>query len=71
MLIHSVMMLDALLPPQEPPSCSLQPLGNGWVEGVEQNGQMTVRRIISTNPADYLKPEYMPGQLFVPSRRKK
>lgn len=51
MLIHSVMMLDALLPQQEAPLTTFYQQGNRWLEC---DGQKRICRIISTNPADYL-----------------
>ena len=59
MLIHSVMMLDALLPQQEMTQTSLLRMGNCWIQG-----KRYIERIISTNPADYLDPRLNPGQPF-------
>ena len=64
MLIHSVMMLDALLPQQEMTQTSLLRMGNCWIQGNEQSGNRYIERIISTNPADYPDPRLNPGQPF-------
>jgi hypothetical protein len=42
--------------------------GSQWISGggrffqiAQTGGQKTISRMVSTNPADYLKPEYAPG----------
>ncbi len=59
MLLHSIMMRDAIFPPEQSESSCIYQNGR-WFEGSRQNGQFCISRVISTNPADYLR--YTPGQ---------
>ncbi|MBQ9939726.1 MAG: hypothetical protein IJO96_09385 [Oscillospiraceae bacterium] len=36
----------------------------GKIEGVIQNGEITVRRLISTDPVQYLNKKYAPGAVW-------
>lgn len=71
MLIHSITAHNLLLPPQELSPSEFRPWRKGWVEGEEQNGQFCIRRLISTDPADYLNPAYAPGQILPPQSQHK
>jgi len=37
-------------------------VANRVLEGVKYNQRIMLTRLISTNPADYLNPNYQPGQ---------
>ena len=61
MLLHSIAAHNAVFPAElSENSCIFR--DGRWFEGSWQQGQLCVSRIISTNPADYLR--YSPGQLL-------
>lgn len=59
MLLHSIGAHDAIFPPSLPEYSCLHRKGR-WFEGSCQNGRFCISRVISTDPADYLR--YHPGQ---------
>ncbi len=61
MLIHSIMAHDAIFPQEPIQLCCVQ-RGSRWLEGTMAGGQMNLCRIISTDPADYLKEQWQPGK---------
>ena len=65
MLIHSVMPIDALLPEAERPKTVTVPMGTGFAEGILSDGKLTVTRLESTNPSDYLDPAKAPGSVIL------
>lgn len=64
MLIHSVTPAQLLI---EQPQ-SLQPstlrIDGGILEGYETPGGFQTQRLLSTDPAMYLRAEYAPGQIY-------
>lgn len=66
-MIHSVMPIDVIFPPQDTSSIALKEMP---VEGVnvlvEQlpNGRNRIERIISSNPMDFLNPRLQPGAII-------
>ncbi len=61
MLIHSIMAHNAIFPQEPIQTCAIQ-VGSRWLEGTLENGQMTLNRLISTDPADYLNSQWQPGK---------
>lgn len=61
MILHSIAMRDSVFP-QEYPEISCIFCGDCRLEGISEKGQFRISRVISTNPADYLR--YSPGQLL-------
>lgn len=69
MIVHSVMPIDALLPQPQPPKLTVIPWNGGFLEGSVADGMITVSRLESTNPADYLNGALMPGSVVPVSDR--
>ena len=61
MLLHSIAAHDAVFPQDFPERCCIS-YQNCRMEGSLQNGQFCICRILSTDPADFLR--YAPGQLL-------
>ena len=59
MIIHSIVSPDDIFPVQAANRTKLLPIRYGFVE-VECGANSVVRRIVSTNPYDYLNPAYQP-----------
>lgn len=57
MIIHSIVSPDDIFPAQGNRSCEAEfvPIRYGFVE---LDGKRTVKRVISTNPQDYLNKNY-------------
>ena len=65
MILHTILPLEAVMgTPAESarPKCFF--VADGLVETDGEGTQMTVRRLISTNPKAYLNPLYTPGSPF-------
>ena len=58
MIIHSVVSPDDIFPASDFVRTSLVPIKHGFVE--VEGSTMQVRRLISTNPDDYLNAAYQP-----------
>ena len=61
MILHSIAMRDSLFPQEYPETCFIF-RGGCRLEGISEKGQFRISRVISTNPADYLR--YSPGQML-------
>ncbi|MBR5273457.1 MAG: hypothetical protein IKU25_08745 [Clostridia bacterium] len=59
MIIHSIVSLDDIFFTPNDCATKLVPIKYGFVE-VESGENSAVRRLISTNPSDYLNVEYQP-----------
>lgn len=60
MMLHSIVPPEMIFPSCENP-CMYYRLRHGFAEYTKTNGQPVLRRIDSTDPADYLNPNYEPG----------
>ncbi len=63
------MILYSIVPPEQvfpspPPEYAVRRVHNSYIQGIEQGGEFTVSRLISTDPAMYLDPRYRPGSVL-------
>ncbi len=66
MLLHSVVEAALLTEPPALPKLYTQPFADGLLEGYDSGKDFIISRIISTNPAAYLRPDLAPGQIYMP-----
>ncbi len=66
MVIHSVMPYAFLMEQPEQPAGALMEIQGGYLEGYQTPRGFVANRLISTDPALYLKTEYAPGSIFPP-----
>lgn len=64
MIIHSVTPAWYLMEQPAAPTMEAVGFDGGYLEGVRQGGDLLISRVISTDPAVYLKPEYAPGSTY-------
>ena len=64
MIIHSVTPTWYLMEQPAAPAMEVTDFAGGYLEGVRQGRDLIISRVISTDPAVYLKPEYAPGQAY-------
>ncbi|MFQ8599390.1 MAG: YlzJ-like family protein [Oscillospiraceae bacterium] len=65
MVIHSIMPIDFLVENPQAPAYETVEMGASYIVGQRNpKGQMTVARVISTNPRMYLDPRYSPGNVL-------
>lgn len=63
MVIHSIVSLSDIFyndGEKEGYTAEIVPIQGGYLEISEQNGEKSIRRLISTNPALYLDKRYQP-----------
>ncbi|MBQ9947519.1 MAG: hypothetical protein IJO91_03935 [Oscillospiraceae bacterium] len=63
-MIHTIVSLDDVFASHEAISTDLQKTSNGYAEYITVNGRRQLRRIISTDPAEYLKAENQPFRYY-------
>lgn len=68
MIIHSITPIPLLLPESTLPPTATMTIADGILEGEPGPDGFAIRRLISTNPASYLKKEYAPGALYQPPK---
>lgn len=62
-MIHTILPPEGLQQQSPPPVMECIPCACGWLQGTRtSDGRFTVGRIISTDPAAYLRAEWQPGQ---------
>lgn len=65
MVLHTIVALDDVFAPQQPlPQLEYKQIGSRFVQGVTSQQGFAVSRIISTDPADYLNPQYQIGSII-------
>lgn len=64
MIIHSVMPYAYLIEQPEGPAPATMEIKGGYLEGYQTPQGFVSGRLISTDPAMYLKAEYAPGSLL-------
>ena len=64
MIIHSVTPTWYLMEQPAAPTMEVAGLDGGYLEGVRQGRDLIISRVISTDPAVYLKPEFAPGSTY-------
>lgn len=72
MLLYTIMPYDAIFGQgmEQPPKASktgISVIRNGYLEWTQVGGKRRVSRIDSTNPADYLRADYVPGAQWSPN----
>lgn len=60
MILYTVEPYDAIFPSDVPES-DVMSVSGGYLETVKGENGKTVRRLFSTNPADYLNKKFSPG----------
>ncbi|MDR1892590.1 MAG: YlzJ-like family protein [Oscillospiraceae bacterium] len=60
-MIYSVIPYDIIMSAGDCPGSQWISGGGRFFQIAQTGGQKTISRMVSTNPADYLKPEYAPG----------
>ncbi len=63
-MIHSVVSLSDVFASREEVSSELQKTPCGYAEYITVNGRRQLRRLISTDPAEYLKSENQPFRYY-------
>lgn len=72
MIIHSVAPIERLTEKRPVADCRCVGCGSGYIEAAaDSSGRMTVRRLCSTDPADYLDPANAPGSAYRPAKAHK
>ena len=64
MIIHSVAPINALTEEPQMQKSVARPINGGYVEGIETPGGFQLTRLISTDPALYLKKDFNPGSIL-------
>lgn len=64
MLIHSVTPVHLLTPKAELPSTSIRAVNGRFLEGTDTPQGFCLSRIHSTDPADYLRSDFSPGNIY-------
>ncbi|MCI9405752.1 MAG: hypothetical protein HFK04_02360 [Oscillospiraceae bacterium] len=65
MLIHSI--IDPLEMMEKTEDASVwQQVPGGFLQGVQGRNGLAVTRLVSTDPALYLNPQYQPGAIYCP-----
>lgn len=64
MIIHSIVPAEFIEDQGQPPQSKCVKCEYGFVQVVKGAEGWAVNRLISTNPADYLNPQYSPGTKF-------
>lgn len=62
MLLHTIIDLQEIFSHHQPQQYFYKKVENCMLEGVQYKDDIVVQRIISTNPKDYLNPQYSLGQ---------
>lgn len=65
MVIHSIIDPLEMLEKTEDSSVWRQVPG-GFLQGMQRENGLTVTRLVSTDPALYLNPQYQPGAVYQP-----
>ena len=61
MILHTILPMEEIFP-QKLPEIQLKRINGCLCECIQgETGRLTVSRLISTDPADYLRPEFFPG----------
>ncbi len=63
---YLLLPVETLLPPDEPVKTEFHTVRGRLCECVREENSYTVRRIFSTDPADYLDPAFAPGAAVYP-----
>lgn len=63
-MIHTIVSLEDVFGSQEVIDSDFQKTSNGYAEYITVNGRRQLRRIISTDPAEYLKAENQPFRYY-------
>lgn len=65
MILHTIVPIELL---EEPCAAARETVESGGVflELEKTEGKMRISRLISTDPADYLRAEYTPGHDYTP-----
>ncbi|HHY51671.1 MAG TPA: hypothetical protein GX499_00305 [Clostridiales bacterium] len=66
MVIHSVMPYPFLMEQPEQPPSTVMEIQGGYLEGYHSPKGFVASRLITTDPALYLKAEYAPGSIIHP-----
>lgn len=66
MMLYTVIPACLLFPPQTPAAGRWQEMGGRMLLLRETAGGQVVDRLVSTDPADYLRPGWQPGSSFRP-----
>lgn len=67
MILHTVVSASLLLPQEPAPQGRAVPAGGGYLGlSMGPDGRERVQSLCSTDPADYLNPEFAPGAAYRP-----
>lgn len=66
MIIHSVTPVELLMEQPQASSAAVMEIQGGYLEGHRTPQGFVTSRLISTDPALYLKNEYAPGSILPP-----
>lgn len=64
MLIHSIAPIEYLMGPAAPSNSVCRTYGSRVLQGHETPQGFVLERVISTDPADYLRADWSPGSLL-------
>ena len=62
-LLYTIQPAEAIFPQADPPASRMMMVRGHLCECVREGEGYAVKRLISTNPADYLEPELAPGAI--------